>query len=336
MRSNDAKSHRRVRARLSRTSRASEPRGLQERVVKRALAALKSFPGNARQHSDAQIALLMKNINRIWTNPILIDETGMILAGHARAKAAERLGLKEVPTLTVAGLSEAEKRAIVIADNRIAEQAEWDFDGLRTNLEELLNVDFDIELTGFSTGEIDLLLDGQLNSITEDFPDQPTAIANDGPAISRPGDVWELGRHRILCGNALQEESYNSVLQHDAAQMLVTDPPFNVPIQGHAVGRGKSRHRNFKMAAGEMSSDQFTNFLATFIRWAIAYTRSGAIHYLFMDWRHLPELLAAALDQYTEWKNLLIWNKSNAGLGSFYRSKHELSSLQKRGHSAHQ
>jgi DNA modification methylase len=310
-------------------------RGLTDKVAWVAIGDLKPFPENPRQHPEAQIARLMRSIEQVWTNPILIDETGTILAGHGRWEAARRLGRADVPTLTIGGLSAAEKRAVVIADNRLPEQAVWDFDLLRGHFKGLIHIDFDVELTGFSTGEIDLLLDGKPGPATNDPADDLTGFRLDGPAVSEPGDVWELGRHRLVCADALQSTSYAALLRSERAQTLVTDPPYNVPISGHAMGRGKVRHREFKMASGEMSEEAFTGFLATFIRQAIAASSDGSIHYVFIDWRHLPELLAAGRPLYTEWKNLLVWNKTNAGQGSFYRQKHELVCVFKNGAAPH-
>src|SRR5947208_10321525 len=318
----------------SRAEDISTPRGLRDKIGWVAINDLQPFPGNPRRHPEHQIARLMQSIERVWTNPILIDETRTILAGHARLEAAKRLGRREVPTLTIAGLSAAEKRAVVIADNRLPEQAVWDFDLLREHFKELIDLDFDVELTGFSTGEIDLVLDGKPAPAATDPADDLTGL-DDGPAVSRPGDVWELGRHRLICGDALRDTSYQALLQGERAQMVVTDPPYNVPIKGHAVGRGKIRHREFTMAAGEMSEEAYTAFLASFIRNAIAFSTNGSTHYLFIDWRHLPELLAAARPLYTEWKNLLVWNKSNAGPGSFYRSNHDLLGVFKDGTAPH-
>ena len=281
---------------------ATAPRGLRDRITSVPIDDLRPFPENPRHHPEAQIAQLMRSIEQVWTNPILIDETGTILAGHGRWEAAKRLGRSEVPTLTIAGLSAAEKRAVVIADNRLPEQAVWDFDLLRGHFTELIEVDFDVELTGFSTGEIDLLLDGKPGPATGDPVDDLTGLKLDGPAISQLGDSWVLGRHRLVCGDALQRGSYAVLLRDQLAQMLVTDPPFNVPIDGHAMGRGKVRHREFKMASGEMSEEVFTAFLETFIRHAVAFSSDGSIHYLFIDWRHLPELLSAARPRYAEWK----------------------------------
>ena len=310
-------------------------RGLAGKIVWLSIADLKPFPGNPRKHPEAQIARLMKNIGRIWTNPILIDEIGTILAGHGRCEAARRLGRSEVPTLTIAGLSEAEKRAVVISDNRLPEQAVWDFELLQQHFNQLISVDFDVELTGFSTGEVDLLLDGSPAPAGSDPADDLTGLEPRGPTVSQIGDMWELGRHRLLCGDALQESPYKLLLGGEAAQMVVTDPPYNVAITGHAMGRGRIRHREFKMASGEMSEAAYTAFLETFIRQVAAHSKAGSIHYLFIDWRHLPELLNAGRPLFSEWKNVLVWNKSNAGQGSFYRSKHELILVFKNGTAPH-
>jgi DNA modification methylase len=309
-------------------------RGLTDRVVWRTIGELREFPGNPRRHPERQIASLMRSINRVWTNPILIDEAGTILAGHGRLEAAKRLGMAEVPTVTISGLSAAEKKAVVIADNRMPEQAVWDFDLLRSHFKNLIELDFDVELTGFSTGEVDLLIDGSTEPSTtdpaDDLADLPT-----GPPFSQLGDVWDLGRHRVVCGDALNAQAYERLLQSEHAEMVVTDPPFNVPIDGNATGHGTVHHREFAMASGEMSAAAFIAFLECFVRFVIRSSRDGAIHYIFIDWRHLFELLSAALPLYTEWKNLLVWNKHNGGLGSFYRSKHELIAVFKSGTKPH-
>src|SRR5580704_11879317 len=190
------------------------------------------WPGNPRQRPECQIARLMKSIQRVWTNPILIDETGTILAGHGRLEAAKRLGMTEVPAITLSGLSDSEKRAVVIADNRLPEQAVWDFDLLRGHFQDLIKLDFDVELTGFSTGEIDLLIDGSQQSPAADPADDLTGLARGGPAVSQFGDIWELGRHRLACGDAQRSETYERLLRGELAEMMVTDPPFNTRIDG--------------------------------------------------------------------------------------------------------
>jgi hypothetical protein len=277
----------------------------------------------------------MKSIRRFWTNPILIDETGTILAGHGRWEAARRLGMTEVPTVTISGLIDSDKRAVVIADNRLPEQAVWDFDLLRGHFQDLINLDFDVELTGFSTGEIDLLIDGSQQSVAADPADDLAGLAPEGPAVSQVGDVWELGRHRLACGDAQRSETYKWLLQNELAEMMVTDPPYNVRIDGHAMGRGRVRHREFAMASGEMSAAAFTAFLNRFICCAISSSRDSAIHYIFMDWRHLHELLRAALPLYSEWKNLLVWEQCRPGQFLPIETRTDRG-LQKRDRTAHQ
>lgn len=312
------------------------PRGLTERIVWQAVGDLKPFPGNPRRHPESQIAGLMKSIDLVWTNPILIDESATILAGHCRLEAAKRLGMTEVPTITIAGLSDSEKRAVVIADNRLPERAVWDFDLLREHFKDLIDIDFEVELTGFTTGEIDLVMDGKpVASTTNDPADDLTGFTLGGPAVSHLGDIWELGRHRLMCGDARRADDYERLLCGDFAQMVVTDPPYNVRIGGHAMGRGKVRHREFAMASGEMSEPAFGDFLDDFIRLAVRFSRHGAISYVFMDWRHMRTLLNAAHPHYSELKNVLVWNKTNGGQGSFYRSKHELIAVFKNGTAAH-
>jgi DNA modification methylase len=319
-----------------RASIARKPRGLADKITWRRTGDLKPFPGNPRRHPESQIASLMKSIDRVWTIPILIDESETILAGHARLEAAKRCGMIEVPTITITGLTDAEKRAVVIADNRLPERAMWDFDLLREHFKNLIDVDFQVELSGFTTGEIDLVMDGKpVASTTNDPADDLTGFALGGPAVSHAGDIWELGRHRLMCGDARRGDDYERLLRGDFAQMVVTDPPYNVRIDGHAMGRGKIRHREFGMASGEMSDVAFGDFLDGFIRLVTRYSRDGAIHFVFMDWRHMRILLNVADPHYSELKNVLVWNKTNGGQGSFYRSKHELIAVFKNGTAAH-
>jgi len=305
---------------------------LDRHVIWRPRSELRPFPRNPRQHPERQIQKLMRALCRYWTVPILIDDSGTILCGHARFEASGRLGIEQVPTISIFGLSETDKRAIVIADNKLAEEAVWDVKELRPHFETLLELDFDVELTGFSTGEVDLIIDGQ-NPQGEQPTDDPMPLDR-GAAVTKVNDEWELGPHRILCGDALKAENYARLLKDEAAQMIVADPPYNVKISS-VVRRDKLAPREFIQASGELSQAAFAEFLAKFVAHAIHHASDGAIHFIFMDWRHLPELLAAALPQYDEWKNLLVWNKDNAGQGSFYRSKHELIAAFKSGTAAH-
>ena len=320
----------------SRSDNAGPRPQLAKNVVFLPTTKLKPFPGNPRKHPQSQISNLMRSITNGWTNPILIDETNTILCGHGRLEAASRLGLECVPTLTICGLSVEQKRSLVISDNRLAEQAAWDFDLLKGQLRELIDLDFDVELTGFSTGEVDILLDGTPpKKVASDPDDSLDDTALTGPPVTNPGDLWTLGRHRLLCGDPLSRNSFALLMGDDRAEMVVTDPLYNVKISGHARGRSHKRHREFAMASGEMSEVEFVAFLESAMSRAIAASTNGSIHYWFIDWRHLYDLQRAGRPLYGELKNLLVWNKSNAGQGAFYRSKHELIVVFKNGTAAH-
>ena len=223
-------------------------------------------------------------------------------------------------------LSAAQRRAFAIAENRLAEQAGWDRDALRGAFHELVELGFEVELTGFETAEIDLLLlDGDTAADDAGEDEVPEVASGPGAAVSRPGDLWELGTHRLLCADALQPAGYAALLAGGGlADAVFTDPPYNVPIAGHAGGLGRVRHRDFAMAAGEMDRAEFTRFLQRAIGLLCQHSVRGSLHYLCMDWRHAFELLGAALPHYAAFRNLCVWNKDNAGMGSFYRSKHEL------------
>ena len=307
---------------------------LADRIVWRSVSDLAPFPNNPRVHPASQIAALTRSMRQGWTNPILVDEANTILAGHGRLQAAQKLGLSTVPTLMLSGLSAAEKLSVVIADNKLPEQSVWDVDALKMHFQVLDKMDYDLELTGFTTGEIDIVLDGTSAPPTRDPDDEFEDLAV-GPAISQAGDLWLLGDHRILCGDSQLDVSTAKVMRGDKAQMVVTDPPYNLKIQGNVRGRTARKYPEFAMASGEMSEQQFEDFLARAITQMIGASVNGSIHYICMDWRHLPELLAAGRAQYSEWKNLLVWNKSNAGLGAFYRSKYELVAVFKAGNAPH-
>ena len=241
------------------------------------------------------------------------------------------MGFDRVPTTVVKGLSEEQTRAFVIADNRLAEDGRWDEVALQSEIKAILDldVDFDLTLTGFESPEIDRVLEFNLYGT----PPQETVEEPDPnkPQVTQLGDLWLLGRHRVLCGDVLDGGAAATLMGDDLARCVVTDPPYNVPIDGHVSGLGKIRHREFAMARGEMSSEEFQAFLKTVLTNLINHSRDGALHFVFMDWRHAYDLLSAARSIYSETKNLCIWNKDNGGMGSLYRSKHELVFLFKVG-----
>jgi DNA modification methylase len=293
---------------------------------------LKPHPQNARTHSPKQIGHIVKSMKAYgWTNPILIDEHLNVLAGHGRLEAAKRLGITSLPTISLRHMTAAQKRAYIIADNRLSETAgSWDRKLLALEHQEirLLDPEFDLTSTGFELDDIEIMLENGLEGCEDAVPEPDRTAA----AVSRVGDIWNLGDHRLLCGDALQRESFEALLGAEKAQMVITDAPYNVPINGHVAGKG--RHREFVMASGEMTPAQFGAFLKSAFANLIAFSIDGSIHYLFMDWRHLAEMLEG-VSGYTEFKNLICWNKQSAGMGSFYRSKHELIFVMKNGTSAH-
>lgn len=297
---------------------------------------LRPWPRNARKHSRKQLRQIAASIQTFgFTNPVLIDEAGMVLAGHGRVEAAKELGLETVPCRRLSSMSAAEKRAYVIADNKLALSAGWDEEILATELQGLLTdeVEFDISLTGFSIPEIDTLIEGL--SPQEAGDPAEDRLPEDGPVVTRVGDTWQLGPHRVVCGDSLKRETFEALLGSDRAQMVFTDPPYNVPIGGHVCGSGAIQHREFVMASGEMSDEAFTSFLGTALQNLAAFSAEGSIHFLCMDWRHLLEILTAGKAAYDELKNIIVWAKDNGGMGTFYRSRHELIFAFKHGTGAH-
>ena len=299
--------------------------------------ALEPRATNPRTHSKKQIRQIADSIERFgFTNPILVDDAGGIVAGHGRIEAAKLLGVETVPTIRLEALTEAEIRAYVIADNKLTENAGWDREMLAAEFQGLLelDIDFDITITGFEMPEIDILI-GELDTDDEEDPADDVPAVADGPPVTRPGDIWRIGKHRLICGDALDPASYARLLDGAEAQMVFTDPPYNVPIEGHVSGLGKVKHREFAMASGEMTEDQFTAFLATAFQNLAGNSADGAIQFICNDWRHMGEVIAAGGQAYTELKNLCVWSKTNGGMGSLYRSQHELVFVYKVGTAPH-
>ncbi len=295
---------------------------------------LKPYPGNARKHDEKQLAALMASIREFGFNTVITtNEEGMVLAGHGRLEAAKRLGLATVPTRVIEGLTKAQQRAYVLADNKTSLMSTWDTDQLRIELDQLVIDDFDIELTGFSTAEFDIMVD--CVSPQEDDPDdlQPEDVSPQ--VVSCLGDLFHLGKHKLYCGSCLSNESYALLMNGAEAQMVITDPPYNVKINGHVTGNGTVQHNEFAMAAGEMSPGEFTDFLSTAFALIHEYSQDGAIVYSFMDWRHQCEILGAAEPIFGPLKQLCVWAKDNGGMGNFYRSQHELVYVFKKGTAAH-
>jgi DNA modification methylase len=304
-----------------------------------AITALRPYRGNARTHSKKQVRQIADSIRKFgFTNPVLVGDDDEIIAGHGRVEAAKRLGMESVPTLRLSHLDAAQRRAYVLADNKLALNAGWDRELLAVELQALIDVDFDVEITGFSLAEVELVLEEARESSPDPehgAEDAVAPITDPVSAVSSFGDLWLLDRHRLLCGDSRNLETFERLLGNERADLIFTDPPYNVPIDGHVCGLGRIRHREFAMGAGEMSEEAFTAFLRETLGHGAACCRDGAIAFVCMDWRHMRELLAAGQAVFSELKNLCVWNKTNGGMGSFYRSKHELVFVFKVGNAPH-
>jgi DNA modification methylase len=288
--------------------------------------SLRPYGRNPRTHSAKQIQQIAASIEKFgFTNPILVDEEQRVIAGHGRIEAAKHLGITEVPTIRLEEMTQAQKRAYVLADNKLAENAGWDQELLALELADItkLESEFDLTVTGFETAEIDILLDAA-QAHRPDEADNLPEIDDTKPTVTRLGDRWIIGKHILLCADATRADSFDRLLHGEQADLVFIDPPYNVPIQGNVSGLGSIKHREFVMASGEMSEAEFTAFLKVSFSHLVAHSAAGSIHFIFMDWRHCFELLSAGRETYSELKNLCVWDKNNGGMGSLYRSKHEL------------
>jgi DNA modification methylase len=321
---------------LTSISKATFVPGTSELLITyRPVGKLKGNPRNSRSHSKHQIRQIANSIREFgFTNPVLVDKNDSVIAGHGRLAAAKLLGIGRVPTILLEHLTPDQLRAYVIADNRLAEKAGWDTSILSIELQHLLTIDadFDVTITGFETPEIDLLLSAPNQKPSQD---DTFDIANSLQTVSRPGSLWHLGRHRILCASAVEQSSYPRLLGAKRAGVVFVDPPYNVTIAGHVSGNGSVRHREFKMASGEMSEFEFVSFLTSSLKLLAQYSSDGSVHFVCMDWRHMTELLTAGKQVYETLLNVCVWVKNNGGMGSLYRSRHELVFVFKNGTSRH-
>jgi DNA modification methylase len=300
------------------------------------IGALRADPRNPRKHSRIQVRAIARSIDAFGFNaPILVDKCNQIVAGHGRYEAAQLLGLERIPVISLDHLTETQARAYLLADNKLAERSSWDDASLALQLKELseLALDFDFEALGFELPEVDV----RIQSLDPtDNADRADEFSNSvGPAVSQPGDLWLLGKHRVYCGSALDPLAYELLVSEERARAVFTDPPYNVKIDGNVCGGRAVKHREFAMASGEMTREEFVRFLADAFDLARAYASPGAIIYACMDWRHMAEMLAAGDAAKFELLNLCVWVKTNAGMGSLYRSRHELVFVFRNGGEAH-
>jgi hypothetical protein len=274
-----------------------------------AIDAVKRNPRNAKQHPEQQVLLIAENIRKFGVNhPLLVDENNVLIGGHARLAAAELLKLPAMPAIRLSNLSAQEKRAVALADNKLSELGTWDTEMLSLELKELTadtgELTFDYTITGFDTAEIDQLLGGDSSLGKPDPADEIPAPADTGAPVTKPGDLWICGQHRLYCGDALDPASYGVLLRGDPADIVFTDPPYNVRVAGHVSQSPDARE--FAMASGELSSEEFVDFLQTISGHIAANVENGAVVYICMDWRHLDELSAATRRYFGKPKNLIV------------------------------
>ena len=321
----------------------SEPIASDLQIEQVEVRTLKPHPDNPRVHPKTQIRQIAESIKAFgFRMPVVIDADGRLICGHARIEACKLIGMARVPAIRVTDLSESQIRGLLIADNRLTEISNWDDTLLAQNLKVLsdLDLDFDIETIGFDYGEIEqriLGLEGEVASESDD-EDGEIPDARTTPAVTRPGDLWILGEgdhaHRLICGDATDPTTYARLLADRRAAMVFTDPPYN--LSARSIGQVcAADHGDFAMGSGEMTPEEFTAFLGSVMTRLCEVSEPGSIHYLFMDWRHASEMLTAGSEHYTELKNMCVWVKDRPGMGTFYRSQHELVFVFKHGAERH-
>lgn len=292
------------------------PKATPQRTVEmREVESLIPYARNSRTHSDAQVAQIAASIKEFgWTNPILVDEEGGIVAGHGRVLAARKLNQGQVPCIVLSGLTEAQKRAYVIADNKLAMNAGWDNELLRVEIEELRGLDFDLDLLGFSQEELDALVPEVINPGLTDEDDAP-ALAPD--AITKPGDIWVMGKHRLMCGDSTSIEALETLTGGQLVDMWLTDPPYNVAYEG-------GTKEKLTIKNDSMGDDQFRQFLRDAYVAADAVMKPGSVFYIWHADSEGYNFRGAAKDANWTVRQCLIWKKSSLVLGrQDYQWQHE-------------
>jgi len=307
------------------------------------IADLREYAQNAKLHNEKQVKQIAESIKEFgFNNPILIDEVGEIIAGHGRLMAARELGLETVPVIRLSHLSAAQKRLYRIADNKIAENGGWNTDLLKLEISELETIvgdlDLDLSITGFESLDLDVMFHADDKSQKEKKADEKAntvPFISDDEIVTKPGDIWLLGQHKIICGNSLESETFEKLMGDARADMCLQDPPYNVKISGHVCGNGAVQHKEFLMASGEMSQDEFTQFLRKNFELCKQFSRAVSLNYNFMDWRHIREICDAGHAVFSDFINMCVWQKHNGGMGSLYRSQHELCFIFRNGKESH-
>jgi DNA modification methylase len=296
------------------------------------------FPQSFKLYPSATIKKAARFLETFGPRlPVLVDSDRNIVAGEIWALAHQRLGLPEISALFIEGLSPDQLQAYRIGIQRIPELGDWDEGALGELFKDWTSRDleFDVELTGFEMPEIDTFI-GNLGVVSRGDEADDTLDPDDvGPPVTQLGNIWIAGSHRLLCGNSIEPASFAALMGNEKASVVITDPPYNVVIEGHVGGKGRIHHSEFAMASGEMSGDEFQTFLQRAMGLLAQHSAEGSLHYIFMDWRHTADLLRAGERVYRQLKNIVVWVKSNGGMGSLYRSQHEFVFVFKNGDAPH-
>ena len=284
-------------------------------IVSRKVDDLIPYARNSRTHSDAQVAQIAASVREFgWTNPVLVDGENGIIAGHGRVLAARKLGMEEVPCIELAGLSDTQRRAYIIADNKLALNAGWDDELLAIEFSELADAGFDNLLTGFTQDEIDALTPEQ---IPEGLTDEDAVPEVQAEPVSKLGDVWLLGKHRVMCGDSTSIDAVETLMAGQQADQLVTDPPYNIAYEGGSKKREQIKN-------DEMGSTDFRQFLRDAFTAADAVMKAGAVFYIWHADTEGYNFRGACLDTGWQVRQTLIWNKDNSAFGrQDYHWKHE-------------
>ncbi|QIG53652.1 site-specific DNA-methyltransferase [Altererythrobacter sp. BO-6] len=293
-------------------------------VIEKPLADLQPSPNRARVTTPEQLEKVITSIRQFGlVMPVLIDRNDMVISGHVICEAAEQLGFETVPCLSVEHLDEVEIEALALALNRVGETGTWDTDLLREQMIRLESAGIDLTNTGFTLPEIDQITilsepaegDGDEDEFEEDEDDMSV--------ISRLGDLYQLGVHRLHCADALEMDSYVRLLAGELAQCIFSDPPYGCEIEGFVSGLGKHKHLNFLEGAGDMDRGELQEFFTAYLGHCKAFSSAGAIIFACMDWRQIDILLLAAMDVGLTRKNIAVWDKGSGGMGGLYRNAHE-------------
>ena len=301
-------------------------------VTRLATGLVKEFSDNPRDHSDAHVNEVAESITAFgMVDPILCDENYVAIAGHATLRACKKLGMKQVPVIILDHLSDNEKRALRIAHNRLTENGQWNLDRLATNFEILTRaeIDFKLEVTGYTIGEIDVARMGgkdkvkaaaKANAVHEDVVVLPDPHR---PPVSQLGDRFEIGQHILVCGDMRERPSYDLALGNKRADLVIADLPYNIPAR-QIGGLGKVQHPDFLTGYGEMTRPQYRDYCGETFSLLAAFSKPGAFNMSFTDWRVAADMIAAGEVVYERLEHICIWAKTNAGMGSLWRGQYEM------------